>query len=196
MKRLFVNLSAWLGFGVLLITATPVVSWYAKFLAGPINAPSGGTLVVLGGNELGPGLIGINTYWRAVYAVRAYRAGGFQKIILCGSGVASSMGVFLRSEGVPPEVIIEENRSRSTQENARYFTALLNQAPRPLVLLTSDYHMFRARRAFARCGVTVLPRPVPDAMKRAGQWSERLSIFWLEAGETAKIAYYWARGWI
>lgn len=46
-------------------------------------------------------------------------------------------------------------------------TALLEAEPRPVVLLTSDYHMFRARRMFEKAGLKVVPMPIPDGLKRA-----------------------------
>jgi uncharacterized SAM-binding protein YcdF (DUF218 family) len=64
------------------------------------------------------------------------------------------------------------------------------------VLLTSDYHMLRAHRALRRAGVTLAPRPIPDARKRYGGFSQRWSVFLELCGESAKIAYYWARGWL
>ena len=38
-----------------------------------------------------PGIIGNDTYWRAVYALRAYRQGRFQKVLLSGAEVAVSI---------------------------------------------------------------------------------------------------------
>jgi uncharacterized SAM-binding protein YcdF (DUF218 family) len=196
MKRLFFNLFAALGILVSIIMATPFVAWYGKILSGPFNNPQGKTLIVLGANQSGEGLIGKDTYWRVVYALRAYRQGEVQKIILSGKEVAASMALFLHSQGVPPEIIFQEPRSLTTRENALFVKSLLGPSSNPVVLMTSDYHMFRARRVFARCGVVVLPRPVPDAIKQAGRWTERWSVFTTEAVETIKIAYYFAHGWI
>ena len=63
-----------------------------------------------------------------------------------------------------------------------------------MVLLTSDYHAYRASCAFARAGVSVLPRPVPDAFKRATVWYMRWGVFAEEAGEACKIVGYRIRG--
>src|SRR5437868_3377556 len=109
-----------------MITFTPFVSWYATRLAGPWSTPQGSTLVVLGGARIEPGIIGPDTYWRAVYALRAYRQGGFQRIVLSGTEVADSISAFLRFQGVPSGIIAVENTSLSTRENALFAKALLD----------------------------------------------------------------------
>jgi uncharacterized SAM-binding protein YcdF (DUF218 family) len=70
------------------------------------------------------------------------------------------------------------------------------KTPGRMVLLTSDYHMYRAVRALRKAGVIVMPRPIPDAIKRAGSWNLRWEVFQDLLIETSKIAYYWSRGWI
>ncbi len=70
----------------------------------------------------------------------------------------------------------------------------LEGAPGVKVLLTSDYHMFRAARTFARAGLKVGEWPVPDALK--GGWRRRWPAFLDELVETTKIGYYFSRAWI
>ena len=196
MKRRVWSLLAWLGLLVMIVCLTPAVSWYGRMLAGPWADPDGNTLIVLGASRIEPGIIGRDTYWRVVYGLRAYRGHGFDRILLSGAEVSESMRDYLAFQGVPQEKIHVETRSLSTRENALFAQPLLAGWPGPVVLMTSDYHMFRARRVFARCGVQVLARPIPDAVKRAGNWPERWSVFLDEAVETGKIAYYFVRGWI
>ena len=137
---------------------------------------------------------------RSLYAVRAYRERGFPLVVVSGGAgspaVASSMRDFLQSQGVPASVLRVEERSRSTRENAQYVSELLKATPGRKVLLTSDYHMYRALRAFHKAGLDVAPHPVPDAFKRSGTLEGRWAAFLDLAGESAKIGYYWARGWI
>jgi uncharacterized SAM-binding protein YcdF (DUF218 family) len=73
---------------------------------------------------------------------------------------------------------------------------MLRDTPERKVLLTSDYHMFRAFRAFQKAGLNVLSRPIPDARKRAARWLYRWWVFLDLSSETMKIVYYRARGWI
>ena len=44
--------------------------------------------------------------------------------------------------------------------------------------------------------VMVIPRPIPDASKRAGSWNLRWEVFQDLLIESTKIVYYWGRGWI
>lgn len=192
-----------MGLGILLIvvTFTPVDEWWARRLAGPLNDPRGDVLIVLGASALEDGVIGESTYWRSVYALRAWRGGTFHAIVLSGGGpakssVAEAMLAFLVSQGVPREAIWVESQSRSTRENALFAQPILDTLAGSKVLLTSDYHMFRAYHAFQKAGVRVLPRPVPDVEKRAGHLLLRWDAF-LDLGmETTKIGYYYFRGWI
>ncbi len=103
---------------------------------------------------------------------------------------------FLAYAGVPRDNITVENTSTSTRENALACARLLKGIPGPNVLLTSDFHMYRAIRAFRKAGLAVEPRPIPDAGKRAATLYLRWSAFIALTGETAKIAYYRLRGWI
>lgn len=192
---------AGLGLLLLLVTVTPLDVWWATQLAGPWNDPKGEVLIVLGGSVLEDGEMGTSTYWRSVYAVRAWREGGFKEIVLSGGGppmgtVSESMRSFLVAQGVPRESIWLETKSLSTRENALLTKPILDGIPGRKVLLTSDYHMYRARRAFEKVGVNVLPRPFPDARKRAqnplGRWDAFLDL----TEETAKIVVYRLRGWI
>ena len=186
--------------GLLLVVTmfTPLVPWWARKLAGPMNDPAGDVLIVLGGSSLEDGIIGENSYWRSVYAVRAYRQSPFSKIIVSGGGpdhTANQMRDFLVSEGVPADRIVVEDRSTNTHENALYTKQLLTNRDKHLVLLTSDYHMFRAWRAFEKAGLNVVPRPFPDAIKQSASLAARWPIFFELCGETVKVAYYWVRGW-
>jgi len=178
---------------------TPLVPWWARQLGGVWNAPTGEVLIVLGGSGLEDGLIGESSYWRSTYAVRAYREGGFGQIIVSGGGryhVGVAMRDFLVSQGIPADRISVEDRSTSTHENALFVKQLLGNTPGRKVLLTSDYHMFRAQRAFAKAGLYVLPRPFPDAIKRSSSLPERWPLFFQLCTEEAKTAYYFARRWI
>jgi uncharacterized SAM-binding protein YcdF (DUF218 family) len=183
------------------VTVTPVVSWWAGVLAGPWEDPTGDVLIVLGGSLLDNGLMGQSSYWRSVYALSAWREGEFHRVILSGGGpdghsIASAMRDFLESHGVPRAAIEVETQSRSTHENALRVAELLAGAQGRKVLLTSDYHMFRAHRAFTKAGLEVLPRPFPDARKRAVGWIGRWTVFLELVQETIKIGYYRARGWV
>lgn len=199
--RVLVAVLASLGVLLVIVTVTPLVSWWARTLAGPWEDPHGEVLIVLGGSSTNNGVIGGSSYRRSANAVFAYRQGGVRQIIITGGGdtataIAPSMGAFLECQGIPPSIIALETQSRSTRENALYTVPLLSGSVGRPVLLTSDFHMFRARRVFEKLGINVRPRPIPDVLQRASTWKERWPAFLDLISESIKIAYYYARGWI
>ncbi len=106
------------------------------------------------------------------------------------------MPEFMTACGIPRDAIILETRSTSTRENGIETAKILPRLPGAKVLLTSDFHMYRASRVFSKLGVQVLLMPVPDAMKRASTWRGRYPAIQELAGETMKICYYYWKGWI
>ncbi|MGH9722125.1 MAG: YdcF family protein [Bryobacteraceae bacterium] len=191
------------GVGLLFITVTvsPLVKWWAMALAEPWEQPRGEVMVILGGSTLEDGIIGASSYWRSVYAVRAFQEGGVQRVIVAGGGsfetpISKPIRDFIACSGVPVELIEIETKSKSTRENALFLKEKLAELPGRKVLLTSDYHMFRASRVFRKAGMEVLPRPFPDGAKAANCWYCRWAVFVTLVTESMKIAYYYARGWI
>lgn len=126
---------------------------------------------------------------RTRHAVRLWRAGKAPRLVFTGgvgrhppseARVARDLAVEL---GVPAAAITIEERSTSTEENAR-FAAELAEARRVLVV-TDSYHVFRTRRVFARFfdevgGAGSAPTPWPRA---TGALREVIAV-----------AYYWVRG--
>jgi uncharacterized SAM-binding protein YcdF (DUF218 family) len=198
--RAGVAVCAMLGFLFLAVSFTPLTIWWARVLAGSWNDPQGETVIVLGGAVLEGGVIGQNSYWRAVYARLAYKEGGVRRLVIAGGApdnpVSETMKNFLVCDGLPADAIATETDSLSTRENAVNVARLLKDDHTRKVLLTSDYHMYRALRAFRKVGLHVAPRPFPDAIKRAGRWDGRWPVFLTLSAETARIVYYYARGWI
>jgi uncharacterized SAM-binding protein YcdF (DUF218 family) len=196
LRRIVIAGLAALGLLMVLVTFTPVVPWYARMLAEPWDDSPGDVLIVLGGGVIDQDNLAQGSYWRCVYAERAWRTGRFRQVLVCGAGVAPLMRDFLTTHSVPAAVIQVEDSSHSTHENAINAKRLLAGVPGRKVLLTSDYHTFRARRAFAKAGLDVLTYPFPDVIKSSGHLTERWEAFITVAGETGKIIYYWLRGWI
>jgi uncharacterized SAM-binding protein YcdF (DUF218 family) len=200
--RAAAKVCAALGLAVVLVTFTPLVRWWGVQLAGPWTDARGDVLIVLTGNVLGNGIIGESSYWRSAYTILAWREGGWRQVIVSGGGggaslpVGEAMRIFLVSGGIPADAIKTDTESMSTRESALNLARIVAQTPGRKILLTSDYHMFRAARALRKAGVTVIPRPIPDATKRAGSWNLRWDVFQDLLIETSKIVYYWGRGWI
>jgi uncharacterized SAM-binding protein YcdF (DUF218 family) len=199
--RFIVNQLAAIGLLFILVTFTPINFWWTNQLAGAWNDPVGEVLVVPSADAI-ENMIGYSSYWRSVYAVRAWKGGGFRAVLVCGGGnsnqppTSEQMRDFMVAEGIPAAAVRVETESQSTRENALKSKALLDQIPGRKVLLTSDYHMFRSYRAFRKAGIDVEPRPFPDAIKQSTTLLNRWSTFLGLCKETTKIAYYFVRGWI
>jgi uncharacterized SAM-binding protein YcdF (DUF218 family) len=187
-------------------TFTPITYWAATYLAGPWNDPHGDVLIVLTGSSMEDGIIGMSSYWRAVYALRFYKAGDYREILITGGGseqepIATTMRNFIVAQGVPAEAVRVEVASKSTRDSATYVAKMLAADPdhyrnQRLVLMTSDYHMSRSHKVFEAAGVHVEPRPIPDIRKRYAGPLERWTLSLELMQECAKIVYYKARGWI
>lgn len=195
-RRITARLLGSVGLLLLIVMFTPLVNWWATILAGPWTDPKGDVLIVLGGGTIHDAMVAESSYWRSVFAVLAWRDDKFSRIVVSGKTVSEPMRRFMVYEGVPAGIVETEGKSTSTRENALYTAQLLRETKGRLVLLTSDYHMFRARRVFTKVGLEVAPRPFADARKRGQFVQHRWSAFVDLTQESVKIVYYKVRGWI
>jgi uncharacterized SAM-binding protein YcdF (DUF218 family) len=185
----------------LIATFTPLNSWWIGWLADGWDNPRGDVMVVLGGDSIDDRTLGEMSFWRCVYAVWLWREGHFREVIVSGGhdngepAIARPMHMYLVAHGIPAEAIRMDATSRSTRENALHVAAMIAPGSKP-VLITSDFHMFRARRTFRKAGVEVVAAPIPDALKRNNNWRMRWVVFLGLAEETAKIAGYRWQGWM
>ena len=191
-----------LGLLVVLVTVTPLTPWWAARLAGRWTNPKGDTLILVGGSILGDGMIGNSSYWRSIYGARYYREGGFREVVVSGGGqppVAVQIADYLVSQGVPRDRIRLETQSLTTRENALDVTALLAGTPGRKALMTSDYHMYRAYRAFRKAGLAVEPLPFADAGKRGVSWEGRWPCYvgkgCFRIRFSGPTTLLWARPW-
>jgi uncharacterized SAM-binding protein YcdF (DUF218 family) len=196
MLRAAVRFLALTGLLFLLVTFTPFVNWYATWLSRPWNTPRGDILVVLSAADPNSGVMSISTYWRCFMALVYYREQPYKEIIVSGKDSAPGMRDFFVLNGVPADRVRVEGDATSTHDNARFTAQLLKGTSGSVVLVTSDYHAFRARRCFLKAGIAVSTSGVPDITKRSAEYFARLQLFIVEMRETAAIVYYWWRGWI
>jgi uncharacterized SAM-binding protein YcdF (DUF218 family) len=194
--RFIRNVFLALGILVTAVTVTPLVSWWSHSLSGPLADQHGEVLIILSSASLPEGIPDASSYWRAVYGVREWRCCGFRKIVISGGPPAAAIRDFLLAQGVPAADITVEPNATTTRENALFSKPLLAGLPGRKVLLTSDYHMLRARMVFRKAGIAVIPRPIPDAYKRAVHPSNRWNVFLDLCVESAKLLGYFTRGWI
>lgn len=193
-SKWFYRLLALIGLVTLLVICTPAVSWWVYAYSGPLKPPKGDILIVLSAARDDQGAISYSSYWRARAAVTAWRAGGFRSVVV--SHGSPGMIEFLTAYGIPREAIVAEQQSSSTRENAVDTARLIVNMPGRRVLLTSDFHMYRAIRAFRKAGIDAAPFAVPDALQSAEHWQGRFQAFETLWIESAKIVYYKSRGWI
>jgi uncharacterized SAM-binding protein YcdF (DUF218 family) len=184
-----------LGLLAVLVTVTPIDRWWAHAYSGPMELPKGDVLILLSAANDDRGFISYSSYWRARYALLAWRTGAFKTIVVTGGG-GPGIRDFLVTQGVPANVIVAEWASTSTRENGMNAARLVRGMPGKKVLLTSDFHMYRAVRVFRKLGVDVAPAPAPDVMKISKSPYLRIPAFETLVVESVKIAGYRLRGWI
>jgi len=138
------------------------------------EVPEADVVVVLGGGLGGgprdwpyPDLgAGADRLWQAA---RAWHAGKARWVIISGGSMpwqgdrrpeAEAARSFLERLGVPDEVLLSEDRSRNTRENALYSAELIRTRGFERVLLvTSALHMPRALATFRAVGIDATPLP-------------------------------------
>ena len=184
--RWFSRICAAIGFIFVLTSFTPIVSWWAQAYAGPIERPKGDILILLSAADDDRGGISFSSYWRAREAIFAYQTGGFKKIVITGGGGPGILD-YMIVEGIPREAIIAEWGSRNTRQSGVAMERMLQTMPGKKVLLTSDFHMYRALRVFRKLDIDVTPMPVRDVIQRAAHWGGRFESFETMAGESAAI---------
>ncbi|UOG76875.1 YdcF family protein [Hymenobacter tibetensis] len=107
---------------------------------------------------------------RLTNALWLWRAGRVRHILVSGGSGAMLKKVHTEAEdlitllhlaGVPDSVIIKEDRSRNTRENALLTKRIVAARPEldTLILVTSAFHQRRAMGCFAQVGLHPLPFP-------------------------------------
>jgi uncharacterized SAM-binding protein YcdF (DUF218 family) len=102
---------------------------------------------------------------RATHTVQLYKLGLIKKVLISGgsgsldnSGIreADELAPFLAMAGIREEDIVIENESRNTHDSAYKVAELLGKMNEPsarLLLITSGYHLRRARACFEKAGL-------------------------------------------
>lgn len=162
--------------------------------------PKGDVIILLGGgaNDMVPDLSGIGApseemMGRTITAVRLQRR--LHVPVLVSGGVvfkdrkaeAPIVKRFLVDLGVPEEMVITEEKSRDTIENARYAVEICNakKYSKPL-LVTSASHMKRAVLSFRNADMEV--KPFPSGFKALGKERYGWEDFLPDAGELRNVS--------
>ncbi len=199
--------------------------WFADLLVASLEdrnpptalsvLPEADAIVVLGGSTRGDAHMG--TYAdlngqadRITHAALLYQAGKAPLVLFTGgSGTggrpeADQAEPFLTLMGVPPQALLLERSSVDTRENAVNSARLLKaRGLHSILLVTSAFHMPRARALFQREGLEVRPAPT-DFQRASGKpavpgWLptvEDLQRSTFAMREHVGIIYYRLRGWL
>lgn len=161
----------WLGYALALWTVMTLLLVTAIFLFSRADhAQEADVIVILGagldrGDRPGPALIRRTAkgahLWREGLAAQIICTGGFG--LNRSRSEADACAELLRAEGVPAEVILLEDRSRSTEENALYTLETLQANGWNRIVLVSDgYHLLRAHWLFNNLGIENFTSPAVD----------------------------------
>jgi uncharacterized SAM-binding protein YcdF (DUF218 family) len=200
------NLLSWIqrllflsGAFLLLTLMTPLVVRWSSALARPWEEASAGTLITFSGpGSDSQGMLGESSYWRSVYAARAWRMGHFDRILILGGPSAAEMALLIVASGVPAERVTVLDQSSGTHGAALTVAAMAPQLTMPLSVLTSDFHILRAGSSFRKAGMHPTMVPFPDGNKR-GQWPswyKRPGVLTDLVEETVELLRYRWNGWI
>lgn len=134
------------------------------------RAQDADVIIVLGAGLRRDGRPGPALWRRGEHAAELY-AEGYAEHLICTGGFpmrqtrseADACREVLVANGVPESVIVLEERSRSTEENAVYSDALMQANGWETALVVSDgYHLLRAQWIFAQQGMNVSTSPADD----------------------------------
>jgi uncharacterized SAM-binding protein YcdF (DUF218 family) len=133
---------------------------------------------------------------------RLVYTGGSNSLTSADSSEARDAGKLLISLGVDPDRIQLEDRSRNTDENARFTRDLVHPEPsQTWLLVTSAFHMPRSMGLFRKAGFNVVAYPVD--YRSEGGWGDwridnrsvhRLGVFDVALHEWIGLAAYRASG--
>jgi uncharacterized SAM-binding protein YcdF (DUF218 family) len=150
--------------------------------------------------------VGALTLERLRYAARLHRKTVLPILAAGGLGNEDArplaeilMDTLLSDFGVPVQWI--EDRSKDTAENAKFAAAkLASNEVRSIYLVTHAWHMPRAKLAFERAGLTVVPAPTGFVTLGTGlriqDWLAKASALQGSAYATHEwlgIGWYWVR---
>lgn len=105
---------------------------------------------------------------RLMAGIKLYKTGKVKKIMITsGSGQimrpdereALFIGKYLKEIGIPERDLIIESESKNTRENAVYSAEILNEKYKKgkYILITSAFHMPRAKRCFEKVELDITP---------------------------------------
>lgn len=159
------------------------------------DPPRSDAIVVISGDEqLARFREGIRLYQRQLGAYLVFSGAAHD-----GSANARALRHLAASAGVPESAILEEDRSVDTLGNAEFTLQLLEaRGARSVILVTSPYHVQRARKtfeaAYAGSGIRISAHAAPDSVWRKLSWWQQPETRRLTLSELEKLAYITVTG--
>jgi uncharacterized SAM-binding protein YcdF (DUF218 family) len=158
-------------------------------LEGAINLARGGYEMNSGGDRFVETAVLARRYPEA----RVVVSGGQGTVVLEGEGDADTAPRLLTALGVAPERLVLENRSRNTDENARFTREMVEPKPgETWLLVTSAFHMPRSVALFRKAGFPVVPWPTD--YRTTGR--EGVGFFRDNAGDALSNVMISIREWV
>jgi uncharacterized SAM-binding protein YcdF (DUF218 family) len=162
------------------------------------SAARGQTVFDEGGERLTEAVILARRYPQA----RIVYTGGSASLTGGTSTEALQARNFMVAMGVAPERVTIEDKSRNTDENARFTAAIVRPEPsQRWIVVTSAFHMPRAMGVFEKAGFRPIAYPV--AFRTLGgegdprvvlDPAKNVHVFQLALHEWIGLAAYWASG--
>ena len=160
-------------------------------------APQGDAIVVLGGGMWWHEKCGAPEMCQAADRVwtgaKLYKAGKAPKIICTGSCIEYHTLPLLLEFGVPRDAVHWYDQARNTEEEARQMATTLGMGGKKskVLLVTSAWHMNRAKFLFEKAGLDVVPCPGDFEMscmsEKALQFSDFFPHSWAFQINTAAV---------
>jgi uncharacterized SAM-binding protein YcdF (DUF218 family) len=167
---LILALSAWTSLGAMMLNpleerfARPSLPQRVDGIVVLGGGFEGAINLVRGGYELNSGgdrMVETAILARRFPTAKVVVSGGTGELFLEGEGDAATAPRLLTALGVAADRLILENKSRNTYENAVFTKALVTPKPgETWLLVTSAFHMPRAKALFDKAGFATIPWPV------------------------------------
>jgi len=133
---------------------------------------------------------------RAWIAAKAFMAGKAPFMTVSGGGAKGEVA-FLSDLGVNTNDIVMLERARNTEEEARLVAAAIasrqavasGDRRKTVLLVTSAWHMPRAKVLFERAGLTVVPAPTDYEMNAVAEASLKAGDFFPNAESLMRNSY-------
>lgn len=173
----FIKRLALLGAGLFCLTSLFVLAGYILWPDRAMkDLPSADAIVCLAAGLKEDGTIGTYTRQRAQSCIDLYLAGKAPLVAFTGGNsthdappTGVQMGALARARGVPGDVIVTEERSESTLQNALFTLPLLPTQTETILLVTDRFHLARSTLSFKWAGVSkifpiaTLPESGPES---------------------------------